>query len=899
MDANEIAILVKARDEASKTLQGVGQSAQTGLGTDFQKAATIGGAAMAAMGAAALKFGNDYDDATDTIAAATGKTGDELDALNDSMMKTFKSLPVSMGDAATAIGDLNARLGLTGKPLEDIAAKFLTLSRVTGTDVKQNIADMTRVFGDWGIQTNEQAGALDKILKASQLTGVGINQLSQQVVQFGGPMRQLGFSFDQTLAILGKFEKEGVNTELVMGSMRIALGKMAKDGEAPVETLQRVMEAIKNAGDAGEANALALEMFGARAGPDMAAAIREGRFSIDELVSQLGNAQGTIANTAASTDDWREKVTVLKNQIIGSIAPYADYAAAALTMGGSLVVTVSQAGNAVKAISGLGSAVRALGGVMTASVVTLGALAVAIGVAYAAYKLLNRGADDATKAQEQQARVADILKTNTVEQIRALHDQTEEELKAAAAHGSSYENVKKLAGLKGDLEVYDQALQQVTDSARDDALAHDGVTSAAEKMAGKVDDGRDSLNQMSARVPFVTAAMTPFHLALGFINSDLDHMIGAASNAFSALDRFKSVPTKEQIELQAAISTNNLELEKARQRLDTAKAAGNEYAAAIEEKQVKALEAQGAKLDNSMKLLQLERDATVDNGKAKEVASGQIAGLVDTEAQLKEKVDLAAAATGNQGDMIGQFIPVVNGMKERFDAIVGLLAGEFIPVTHEASTKVTELRDNFGEFTAASDIAYGATDTLREAADKLRVSLDMLATGAINGRLVPGVHDASTAVTNLKDNFGEFTSSSGGIIQSANDIAWAMANIATKAGTAAGEIERLQQLAANPVQIPQISPGPTTGPATNAGGTRNFPGGWSWVGERGPELMYLPKGADIYSNSDSRAMVAGGDGPQITVQVVVQDKALADLIDVRIVENNGRQRRAAQLAGVI
>lgn len=44
-------------------------------------------------------------------------------------------------------------------------------------------------------------------------------------------------------------------------------------------------------------------------------------------------------------------------------------------------------------------------------------------------------------------------------------------------------------------------------------------------------------------------------------------------------------------------------------------------------------------------------------------------------------------------------------------------------------------------------------------------------------------------------------------------------------------------------------------PAKNARGTENFGGGWSWVGEEGPELMQLPKGTKIRSNEKSMDMV--------------------------------------------
>lgn len=43
-----------------------------------------------------------------------------------------------------------------------------------------------------------------------------------------------------------------------------------------------------------------------------------------------------------------------------------------------------------------------------------------------------------------------------------------------------------------------------------------------------------------------------------------------------------------------------------------------------------------------------------------------------------------------------------------------------------------------------------------------------------------------------------------------------------------------------------------------ASGTLNAPGGMAWVGERGPELMEVPRGSRIYNNTESRAMGVGG-----------------------------------------
>lgn len=53
-----------------------------------------------------------------------------------------------------------------------------------------------------------------------------------------------------------------------------------------------------------------------------------------------------------------------------------------------------------------------------------------------------------------------------------------------------------------------------------------------------------------------------------------------------------------------------------------------------------------------------------------------------------------------------------------------------------------------------------------------------------------------------------------------------------------------------------------------ARGTRNWRGGLAVVGEQGPELAYLPRGTEVYSNRESQAM-AGGPTVTINIDTVV------------------------------
>lgn len=301
-----------------------------GFGSKMATAGKVGAAAFAAVAGAAVgvgvglfKVGASFDSAYDKIRVGTGATGQALKSLEGDFKAVVQSVPTDFESASTAIADLNTRLGLTGKPLQDISGQFLELSRITETDVAENIATATRVFGDFGIAAEEQGASLDALFRASQSTGIGVSELADKMTQFGAPLRQLGFDFNQSAALISKFEKEGVNTEAVLGGMKQSLGRMAKAGEEPIETFARLSEEIAKAGSTGEANAIAVEAFGSRAGPDLAAAVREGRFELGDLFDTIEGGSETIMQAGKDTQDFGEKWTMFKNRVLVALEPIA------------------------------------------------------------------------------------------------------------------------------------------------------------------------------------------------------------------------------------------------------------------------------------------------------------------------------------------------------------------------------------------------------------------------------------------------------------------------------------------------------------------------------------------------------------------------------------------------
>ena len=321
--AAELAILITAKDEASAGISRVAGSLG-GFGTLALGATAVAAGALVGLGVAAYQLGAEFDDAYDQIRTGTGATGEALEGLKDDFREVATNVPASFDQISQAITQVNQRTGETGPGLQGLATQFLNLSRVTGQDMSASIANVTRLFGDWGIASDDQAGSMDLLYRASQATGIGVNELSGKLVQFGAPLRAMGFDMSEAAVMMGKWEKEGVNTELVLGSLRIAMGKFAKEGVPMREGLDDTIAKIQKLGPGAEATSLAMKTFGARAGPDMAAAILEGRFELGALLDQVKNGSETINAAAEDTADFAEKWQVFSNRVKLAMEPVAN-----------------------------------------------------------------------------------------------------------------------------------------------------------------------------------------------------------------------------------------------------------------------------------------------------------------------------------------------------------------------------------------------------------------------------------------------------------------------------------------------------------------------------------------------------------------------------------------------
>jgi TP901 family phage tail tape measure protein len=279
-------------------------------------------APVIAIGGLAVKAGLGIDDALDDIRIGTGAVGKALKGLEADFKAIAVAVPQSLGDSSKAIADFNTLTGATGEELQNMSIAALDASRMMKKDLGGVIASTGKLLNNWKIPINQSVQLMDKLFVASQSTGLGMDEIASGVTKSGNALRQMGFSIDEAIALIANLDREGIQTDQIFKSLTKALAMLSKAGITNTsQAFTEIVNSIRTAKTNSEATTRAMEIFGSKAGPEMAAAIREGRFSVDDLVTSLRNAEGAIRKTAEDTDGFSEKWQRLSNELSVALEP--------------------------------------------------------------------------------------------------------------------------------------------------------------------------------------------------------------------------------------------------------------------------------------------------------------------------------------------------------------------------------------------------------------------------------------------------------------------------------------------------------------------------------------------------------------------------------------------------
>lgn len=248
------------------------------------------------------------DEGRDTITAITGATGEMAESLQGSFNNVAKQVVAPFSDIGTVIGELNTRFGLTGEELESLGVQVLKFSQLNGTDLKGTIDSVQAAMAAFGVEAESAGDVLDILNKAGQNTGVSVDKLASSLVSNGTALQELGFGINESIGFLSQLEKNGVDASSVMGGLKKALATATKQGKPMSQAMAELQEKMAGAASDTEAAQVASELFGTKAGPAIASAIRDNRLSFDELSASVTDFGGSVDQTFENTLDAPDKL---------------------------------------------------------------------------------------------------------------------------------------------------------------------------------------------------------------------------------------------------------------------------------------------------------------------------------------------------------------------------------------------------------------------------------------------------------------------------------------------------------------------------------------------------------------------------------------------------------------
>lgn len=257
----------------------------------------------------------EIDEGYDTIIKKTGATDAQLEEMQRTADKVFTSIPVEMSNTGTAVGEINTRFAATRDELESLTAYFLKYAEVNDTQVAGSIRNVAGIMKAFQEDTKNTTSVLDVFTDVGQRTGKDLNSLESELLSNSATFKELGLDIRQSAELLGQFEANGIDTSTALAGLKKAQQEATAEGKTMTDALGDTMERIKGAKDETEALQIATDLFGKKGAAPMTQAIREQRFSLDDLTAGYTDMRNVVNDTYEATQDAPDKAKVALNNL--------------------------------------------------------------------------------------------------------------------------------------------------------------------------------------------------------------------------------------------------------------------------------------------------------------------------------------------------------------------------------------------------------------------------------------------------------------------------------------------------------------------------------------------------------------------------------------------------------
>ena len=317
-------------DEAGKKIEAFGDSV-TQVGQKVMPASM----AVAGLGAAAVKTAADFDEGMSKVAAISGATGDDLDALRDKAREMGAKTKFSATEAAAAM----EYMAMAGWKTEDMLGGIegiMALAAASGEDLATTSDIVTDALTAFGLSAQDSGHFADILAAASSNANTNVRMMGETFKYCAPIAGALGFSAEDVAEAIGLMANAGIKSTQAGTALRTIMNNLSDEVKITGAALGEVTIATTNADGSmrdlsdiladcrgafeqlseSERAQAAEALVGKNAMSGFLALMNAAPEDIEKLSTAIDNCDGTAAQMAETMqDNLAGQLTILKSQI--------------------------------------------------------------------------------------------------------------------------------------------------------------------------------------------------------------------------------------------------------------------------------------------------------------------------------------------------------------------------------------------------------------------------------------------------------------------------------------------------------------------------------------------------------------------------------------------------------
>jgi TP901 family phage tail tape measure protein len=299
---------IKAARSGMKGLAGASQGLGQSLDKHTGRAVRRLTAAFTGLMTASAVVGSRFDREVSFMGAIANATGSEVDQLSEKARELGRTTMFSATQAAQAMQNL-ARSGMDTNEIIAASGPALRLAGAAGTDMATATNLLASTLAQFNLDATDSSRITDVFATAITNSLLDITSLREAMKYAGTVGQAFGMSIEEATAAVAQFRNIGLEGSLAGTNFRMAMQAAAvttEKKEAIMRKLGMTMadispefntfgDILQKLGKTAMGSTDALEVFGRRAGANMAGLIknaRAGRDEYGELVAQLEQSVG-------------------------------------------------------------------------------------------------------------------------------------------------------------------------------------------------------------------------------------------------------------------------------------------------------------------------------------------------------------------------------------------------------------------------------------------------------------------------------------------------------------------------------------------------------------------------------------------------------------------------------